>query len=713
MATFGLTTEGFVPKQQQDIITEIQQSLQNAFGQNINLLPESVFGQLVGIFSEREALIWQLAEAVYASQYPAGAEGTSVDNILALNNLKRLGARPTVTSPEEAGVPGLVLFGTPGTPIPAGSLISVIGQPLSQFALDATVTIEAAVDAVQSIFFSNVPDVGGFTIRINDVLGNLLTTGTLSYLSLAALTQIKFASVPGGGAFKIVLTKGGAALTTGSIAFSATAADVQAAIRLLSGYSTVVVTGDFTAGFTIDFAGVSQPLTTISNNTLSVVVTTYDSVQAALNNLHDAAGTTNHYPYSDVSVSGLFSTGFLVTFGDLTPTSGNSSSGEQAQNLFTIPTNTLQQGSTVTNVIAVTDTAGKPAQAVGSATATQNGPLSAPANTITVIDSPITGWTGVNNPLDALPGANVETDTEALQRRSTLLASQANGPLQSIVQKVSEVPFVTAEIGFENLGMAALQVITFSVAPSSGDFTIDISGQISGSINFDATDQDVQDVINALPGLDMVLVTGNFLSGFTIDFNGAHGGQAEPLSTVVTNTLDGSLVDITIAFGRPGKSFEIVVEGGNNVAIGEVIYGSKPAGIEAYGNTSVQIHDAYDNPYTIAFSRPDEVQFYVVIDMVTDLLINGQPNPKAKFNPQTVQTIQQEIAAIGNAVPIGGLVVGYGSDGLIGAFNNVPGIISYTLYFDRVPSPTTNTNVDLQATERARFQSFNIQVSYN
>jgi len=92
---FGLTSQGFVIKPQQQIVTELQTDLQGVFGQNINLNPESNFGQIVGIWSEREALIWQLALAVYSSQYPAGAEGTSVDNILALNNLRRALASPT------------------------------------------------------------------------------------------------------------------------------------------------------------------------------------------------------------------------------------------------------------------------------------------------------------------------------------------------------------------------------------------------------------------------------------------------------------------------------------------------------------------------------------------------------------------------------------------------------------------------------------------
>jgi len=709
--TYGLTAQGFVPKRLSTIASEIEASLRTAFGQNINLLPESVFGQLVGIFSEREALLWELGEAVYASQYPSGAEGTSVDNILALNNLRRLGATPTITSPTENNVPGLVLYGTPGTIVPAGSIISVFGTPTVQFSLDATVTIGSPVDAVQAIVFSNVPDTGQFTLSIDDPSGNTLTTPVIPYDAQAALSVIGFSSVPVTGSFQITLTKGGAALTTAAILYTDNAAAVQAAIQALSGYGSATVSGDFTAGFTIDWGATTQPLVTITANTLGVTATPVDSLQAQINNLYDSSDLD--YPYTDVLVSGSFTVGFMVSFGAGSVLGSNPSSGDQPQPDFVVASNSLQQGITVTNISVTTTQAGLKAQAIGSATCTATGPNFVPANTLNVIGSPVSGWDLVTNPLDCLTGTNIETDTEALARRTTLLAAQANGPLQSIVEKVAQVPFVTAAIGFENLTLAANQLVEFSAVPTAGNFTLQVGGQNTPSFSYTDDAGSIQTAIQALPGLSDVLVTGSFYSGFTIDFNGVDGGQQQPLTAVVANTLTaGGAVSITTSFSRPGKSFEIVAQGGSDQQIAEAIYGAKPAGIESYGSTSVQITDAFGNPYSIDFSRPTPVDFYVVIALSTDLYNGAVPNPSAKFNPQSVQTIQQDIAAIGNAVPIGGLVVGFGSDGLIGAFNNVPGIRSYTLYFDRAPAPSTNTNVQLQAKELALFETFNIIVSY-
>lgn len=701
--TYGVTPQGFVTKRQQDIIAGIQSDLTLAFGQNINLLPESVFGQFVGVFSNPLALLWELADAVYASQYPSGAEGASVDNILALNGLTRLPATPSITSPEQAGVPGLVLLGTPGTFIPAGSLISVEGSPSSQFSIDSPgFTILAAVNTVQGIFFSSTPTQGVFTLQIVDANQQILTSGNLTWQTQAAISSVTFSGVPTTGAFKLSLTALGITQTMAtSLTFAQGAATLQTIIQALPGYAGVTVTGSYGAGFTFNWGSITQPILTLFSNTLDATPTMNDSVQAAIVNLFDS--DASNYPYTDVLVTGTFGSSFSVAFGTGTLVVPNPASGAQAQNDFTAPTNTLQMGITVTNILVQTTNAGSPAQVAASATATQTGPIPALAGTLNVIDTPVAGWTAVNNPLDVIPGTNVETDTEALARRSLLLSSEANGPLQSIVQKVSELSNVQSAIGFENLSNAANQVLTFSAVPTSGAFGLNVNSLITASIPFSATSATVQTAIQALSGYADTTVTGSFLTGFVIDFNGSNGGQPQPLITLAANTLSNGLgITITPSFGLPGHAIEIVVEGGNNTEIAQAIYASKPAGIETYGSVSITIDDAQGQPHVIHFSRPTSVFFYVTISLVTN----------SDFNPGSISTIQNDIVTIGNAFPIGSIVIGFGTNGLIGAFNDVPGIVSYTLFFDRSPSPTTNTNVQLQPEEVPNFQSFNVLISY-
>lgn len=705
--TYGLTLAGFVAKPQSVIKTELEDSFKAVFGQNINLSANSNFGQFVGIMSEREALVWQLIEAVYASQYPGGAEGTSVDNILALNNLKRKLATPSKTDPtpitKSNGVTeyGLVLYGTAGTTILAGSLVQTNQSPPLQFSLDSAVTIGPALDAVQSIFFSNTPDVGSFSVSIEDVNGNTLTTPLVPYNALSAVTKLNFSGVPITGNFSLTLTQAGAPLTTALIPYTANAAAVQSAITVLTGYSGVTVAGSFASGFQITWGLIANPVVTFATNTLGVTASVIDSVQSAFNNLLDVPQT--QYPYTDVVVSPNAS-GYNVTFGSGTVVAGQPVSSNQPQPLLLLVSNTLQMGVTVTNVNIENAQEGAPARGFGSATCLVTGPNFVSAGSLNTIGTSVSGWTGVNNELDCLTGTNVETDTEALARRQLELESNANGPLQSIIEKVTNVIGVTACIGFENLNESALQILSFASIPSMGSYKLIIAGVLTATIVYNADAVAIQAIINAIPGLSAVLVTGNFDVGFTIDFNGAYGGQAQPLTVVTSNTTG---VVITPSFGRPGKSFEIVALGGTNSNIAETIFGSKPAGIQTYGSVTQQVFDNKGNPYNISFSRPTPVPVYVAIVLQTDLT-----DSKPKFNRGSISLIQQDIVTLGNAFGIGGLIIGFGSNGLIGAFNAVPGIKSYTLFFGRNPNPVSNANIQLQPEESPDFQTFLVSVSY-
>lgn len=790
MSEFGLTALGFNPMQLQDILSEIQADLQTTFGANINFGAESVISQFVGIFAEREALLWQLGDAIYASQYPAGAEGTSVDNILALNNLKRLKATATTTNPtplvQANGITlyGLVLYGTPGTVIPAGSTIQTTATPALSFTLQNQVIIASAANTQESVFFSNIPTTGSFALSIVDPAGNTLTMASVPYTGLAAQTLLSISTTPGSSSgFKLVLTQAGVALTTATISTNSaypTAGAIQSAIQALSGYSGVTVAGG-AGSYTITWGSIANPLTTVTSNTTGATITPTDSLQAAFNNLHDS--TAANYPYTDVVITGSFaSQGFVFTFGSGTAVGANPVSSHQPQALMLQSSNTLQNGGTVTNINIVTTATGAPAQGVGQATCTVTGPNFVKAGTLTVIGTPVSGWTSVTNQLDCITGSNVETDVQSLQRRSTLLASQANGPIQAIVEKVRQVSGVTTAIGFSNLTGAAQQTITFSAVPVSGHWAITLNGQTTSNLAYNAAASDVQLALQALSGYSTTLVTGNVQYGFVIDWNGGNGGQAVSLVTISNNTTG---VTITPAFGRPPKSFEIVVQGGTDTAVAQAIYASQPGGIQAYGapvlnttgtttngstslsslgstqgllvgmgiigqgippgttivsvgvgsvvmslaaissnsgiaitfNHTVTILDAFNNPVQIAFSRPTQIPIYVTIALTTDLYnIPGNSgsgaNPNAQFSPQSIPTIQNDIATIGNSVVVGGLIIGFGSDGLIGAFNDVPGIVSYTLYFGTSPSPGANTNIQMLAEQVPLFEEFNIIVSY-
>lgn len=220
---FGITDAGFQKKRIADIKPEIEDVLRNTFGNQINLTPQSVFGQLVGILAEREGLIWDAMQDVYNSQYPDTAFGVSLDNVAALSGITRQGA---IRSTQE----GYRLFGAAATLVPAGTQFSVDGSPDTIFETDADVTLVAGQDEVQDISFDAVPDAG--TWRLN-------FRGT----------------------------------DTTDLAFDDDAAAVQAALNALPFGDGITVAGDYTTGFTVTFAGDAgkqeQPLIVVDDNTLT------------------------------------------------------------------------------------------------------------------------------------------------------------------------------------------------------------------------------------------------------------------------------------------------------------------------------------------------------------------------------------------------------------------------------------------------------------
>lgn len=693
MTSFGVGTSGFVNRRQADWLADLNQAFLTQFGASTNLGPDTVLGQFAGIFSERFALLSEAAQDVYNSANPNAAEGTAVDFLLAVLGLERLKAAATTTNPvpdvQDDGItlPGLVLYGTAGTVVPAGAILQTSSAPTLSFTLDADVTLGPAQNAVHNVVFGQVPTAGTFT------LGFVGPTG--------------------------------ASLTTPQLPYNASAQQVQAAVRALE----------------------------------------------------DPQGTQ---PFTDVAVARPNAQLLTLTFGAATPTLGQPSSGSTAQPRTVATPQGLVTGNSVCALNVSIATQGNAAGGTGSATCTQTGPNSVLAGQLSAIGSPQQGLTGVTNPLDCLTGRNVETATEALVRRNQELAARGRGTLAGLLTQVGSVAGVTQVLGFENRTLAAQQTLRFSAAPQ-GSFVLALGGGSTAPIAAPPTAQSLQAAITALPNLGQVQVTGSVLYGFTFDFNGAEGGQAQPLMQVVQNQTQ---VVVTPGFGRPPKSFELVVQGGADVDVATAIFNAAPAGIASYGAPVAQtvgsvladspqvtladatgfapglsvtgygvvqgsvvqavagnvvtlsiparstyaqtpivatyaalITDAAGTGHTIAFSRPQPVLLYVQCTLVTDFyLVPGDTrsgaNPQAQFSPASLATIQDDLIAAAEAVGIGGLVTARGTTGLASAFRDVPGILDVVLAFDTQPGPQNQANIQLLAEQVLSVQAANVAVAF-
>ena len=131
---FGLTSAGYIAKRQTDITTEFQDAIKGEFGDQVDLDPRRPIGQLIGVISERLAILWALSEAVYYSKYPRTAQDASLDNAVSITGLTRLSATFSM------GV--ITITGIAGTLVPAGFQVSITGDTDAAFVTISSATIE-------------------------------------------------------------------------------------------------------------------------------------------------------------------------------------------------------------------------------------------------------------------------------------------------------------------------------------------------------------------------------------------------------------------------------------------------------------------------------------------------------------------------------------------------------------------------------------------
>lgn len=158
----------------------------------------------------------------------------------------------------------------------------------------------------------------------------------------------------------------------------------------------------------------------------------------------------------------------------------------------------------------------------------ETGPIVANAATLTVIETPVSGWNTITNDLDAELGSDIESDADLRLRRDEELRAQGRAT-------------------FEALRSALL----------------------------------------ALDGVEEILLFEN--DTLTTDVNGV-----------------------------PGKAFEAVVLGGATQDIVDKIFEYKPIGIESFGDVSGTATDSQGNTHDIDFSRPDEVDIFIDVDVTID-----------------------------------------------------------------------------------------------
>lgn len=686
--TFGLTPQGFNKKRLPDIKAEEENALIAEFGE-INVQPQSVFGQLIGVSAKAIADIWEELEDVYYSQYPSTAEGVALDYLVALNGITRLPA-------ERTRVIG-VATGFEGTSIPENALanqpttgetffVSENGIITKNNAVQATVSIDALAAQIYTAsvngfsFFYSLPKIefdglfGTGDSIVASINGEALAAvpfntdsqTTINDLASALQAEASIASATARiglvvtfdidfvASNSIVATINGVAL--GAVPFNTdqatTIADLAAAIQADASVTTATVTdtreitivpvdeGTFLVDSIVITGGATQPVPI--DQRIDIVPESGFSV--TVDYVNTSGGLA---PNATRSV--------LQPATDLEITAGISSvinAGAEPISAIDNLDGTFQIIADDSSLPFVLNTAAN--MSVTSVSSPINfladnfGVIPAPIGSLTEILTPIAGWQSLTNTTAGITGREIETDAELRLRRQNSVRIIGAATVEAIrARLLQEVAGVTQAFVFENRTMTEedIEIVFSDDLVTGNDIVITVNGTplstVSFSVDHLTTMQLLEVELETVEGISTVTVGGTGNRTLTVEITQGY----EITINSVQITGGSSQANVTISGGRFPKSFEAVVQGGSDEDIANKIWLTKPAGIQTFGNTSFAITDSQGDPQTINFSRPIPIYIWVDVDLTL--------YDEEEFPNNGVELVKQAILDYGNTLGIG------------------------------------------------------------
>jgi hypothetical protein len=631
--TFGLTPSGFNAMR----LADVQQFLQDAFIAqfgNINLDPQSVFGQEIGVLSKSFADMWENLEDVYFSQYPNSASGTSLDNVVQLNGITRLPATQTSVIASCGGIEG--------TYIPANSLASIPSSGADFYAnlggfitasnaLEVDIEVGTITTQAYTVILSNEAFTYSLPIITFSNSGAIFVTGNVINVTLngIALSPVNF--------------------TTNS---NTTLAAIASAIAGFTGVASATVTNPNIISI-VPSAGY--------NIVVSSIVITGGATQASY-------AITYASPANDNAITAALAAIINVGTPDWIATDnmdGSITIDATAPNLpfaasVGVNLSIASQLSPI-NFLCV-----------------DYGPIPCPVGALDNIVTPIAGWTSITNTVAGNTGTLIETDAQLRIRRKNSIALLGDATPSAITAGLlQKVPGVTSAIVFENVTLTQDPiVIIFPAQFNSGD-TISVTYEPSTTftVPYDTSQaQTMADLVAAFEELPQVSSASY----------GGSGNQTLTVNIVIANelyvtavTTDVSDQTASITGGIPPKSFECVVQGGTDDAVANQIWQTKPAGIQTFGNTEVTITDSQGNSQDIYFTRPSQIYIWVEVA----LTLFAEEN----FPVNGTQLVAEAILNYGNSLGVGIDVL---FQRVLSQIFTVPGIASGDMQIAATLSPT-------------------------
>ena len=601
--TFGLTPLGFNAKRLADIKQDLENAMIAQFG-DVNIDPQSVFGQQIGVLAKQFADLWENLEDVYFSQYPNSAEGVALDNVVQLNGITRLAARQT----EVTGV----CSGNESTAIPAGSLVkipntnNVFSNPSAGvITRNSAYTVDVSVDSTAAQVYTMLLNNQAFiySLPIITFTGSFIAGN----IAVVTLNGVQLAPVPFNTSNNQTLADIAAVIAANAAVASTTPTNPNIISIVPALGSSVTInsiqntgTGAFPS-YAVTFA-VPGSVNTVAQY-MAAVITAGSQPLSAVNNLGNFTITADD---ADVPFSASAQPGLTIT--------GQSS-----------PIPFLCQNF---------------------------GPIPCPANSLTEILTPIGGWVSINNPKAGVTGRFIETDSELRIRRANSIRLAGNATVEAIrAHLLQNVPGVTSALVFENETIIQAEIdIVFSIPFVSGNqITISMNSRTLTTITYAtssvATMTQLALLLAAQPEIASCTVGG--VSNNTLEIN--MNIFQEVIIDSVNITGGATQPNYVVKGGRPPKSFEAVVSGGSDADVAEEIWLSKPAGIQTFGNVNggagVPIIDSQGDTQIIFFSRPTPIYIWV---QATISLYSEE-----SFPVNGLQLIAQSILDYGNSLGIG------------------------------------------------------------
>lgn len=601
--TFGLTPQGFKAKRLADVKQDMENGMIAQYG-DVNLDPQSVFGQLIGVMSKVAADVWDNDQDVYLSQYPNSAEGISLDNVVQLNGISRLSAQQT----QVTGVCG----GNEATTIPVNALARIPDSGQVFFAPNGGFITRTRADMVQ--LNCDLLTTAAYTVLLN----NVAYTYSLPIITFSAnfvAGNIITVTINGTQLPPVNFTTNNAT-TLGLIASTIQAFSPPVGTATTSGSNiiNIVPSANYNAQVTLITVtgGASQPSYTVTF-----------AAPASLNALMMAwAG--------------------IINFG--TPPWLAVVNGDNTLTITTTDSDVPFSATVGSNLSVIS-------RSSPVAFLAQNyGPIPAPVGTLTEILTPVSGWSSINNTKAGATGRLTETDSELRIRRQNSLRLLGAATVEAIRARIlQEVTGVTSCFVFENRDLTQEEIdIVFNGPLITGNsIIITLNSRILPTINFTTSNTVTMNLLAQLLTQQPEIATATV---------GGTGNQTIFMNMNIFQEVDVFTLDFTVSGGasqatavykggRPAKSFEAVVQGGTDSDVAYKIWNTKPAGIQTFGNTSFTIVDSMGNNQVMNFSRPSPI--YIWVQVALSLYA------EETFPANGIDLVAQAILNYGNSLGIG------------------------------------------------------------